>query len=112
VTATDLLQVAPQQDDSVTGTGSVADLRDGAMPFGRAVRALLEGTRNGGARAGAPGDRWLMLRIEEAIRGFDEIQQMAADDKPEAAPYASDTAQTLLVLAPRARAFGPVDSAA
>ena len=110
MTTANLLQGAPPEDAAGTRSGTVP--RDDAMSFGSAVRALLEGARVGRARAATPGDRWLMLRIEEALRGFDEIRQMATDDRPEAPLYASDTARTPMILAPQARNLGRADSAA
>ena len=88
-----------------------ASLRSAAWPvdvpsFGSAVSALLEDARVGRVSAATPEDRWLVLRIEEALSGFDDIQQM--DTVYDAVPpsNAGAAAATVSILARRARALG------
>ena len=80
MTALDLLQVAPS---AATAPRALAVAKPNGSPsVGRALGALLEDAREGRVSAASLGDRWLVLRIEEALRGFDDIQQMAAGDEP------------------------------
>jgi hypothetical protein len=80
VAALDLFQGAPP------GTTAARPLAvaepDGSPSVAGALGALLEDAREGRVSAESPGDRWLVVRIEEALTGFDDIQQMAAGDEP------------------------------
>lgn len=56
--------------------------RGNVQSIADALTALLEDARAGRVSTTARGGQWLMLRIEEALRGFDDIRQMAFDDPP------------------------------
>ena len=80
MTALELLQEASPAATAPRAL-AVAEL-DGSPSVAGALGALLEDAREGRVSAASPGDRWLVVRIEEALRGFDDIQQMAAGDEP------------------------------
>jgi hypothetical protein len=73
--------------------------------FGNALRSLLESARLSPAATKTPGDRWLILRIEEALRGFDEIQEITSGETREAPTYGA-TVGAASILARRAGALG------
>ncbi|HWC10898.1 MAG TPA: hypothetical protein VG455_06710 [Acidimicrobiales bacterium] len=106
MTALGLVQVAPPAATAASPS-SAADSRYGVPSVGSALRKLLEDARAGRARATSPGDRWLVLRIEEALLGFDDIQQMATDEELQPPTYAGGTAGRASIRASRARALTP-----
>ena len=106
MTALDLFQVAPPADTAASAS-SAADSRYGVPSVGSALRKLMEDARVGRVRATSPGDRWLVLRIEEALRGFDDIQQMATRDDLQPPTYPGGTAGRASIRASRARALTP-----
>ena len=66
------------------------DDRQGDAPsLADALGTLLEDALAGRFGATAHGGQWLILRIEEALCGFDDIQQMAVDDAPFTYPGAA-----------------------
>lgn len=102
MTIVNLLREAPQQSDS--GIGSGAPWRNNGPSFGSELRALLASARTGTVNATAPEDGWLVLRIEEALRGLDDIQQMATSDEPAPSTNVGVTGRSASIRAQRARA--------
>ena len=102
--STDLLREPPQR----TPTASLrsVDWPVDVPSFGSAVRALLEDARVGRVGVATPEDRWLVPRIEEALSGFDDIQQMDTGYEPVPPSNAGAAAATASILARRARALG------
>jgi hypothetical protein len=91
VTTVDLLQRA-RQGEIAPASGTDAARRVDVPSLASALRGLLADARMGKVRATTPGDRWLSLRIEEALRGFDDIQQMAVGHEPPLRLHAGGTA--------------------
>jgi hypothetical protein len=98
VTTVNLLQQS-RRGKIPTASGIDAAGRDGVPSLSNALGGLLANVRTGKVRATAPGDRWLALRIEEALRGFDDIQQMAVVE-PAPLLHAGRTG-TVSISAPR-----------
>jgi hypothetical protein len=98
VTTVNLLQ-QPRRGEIAIASGIDAAGRDGVPTLSSALGGLLADARTGKVRATAPGDRWLALRIEEALRGFDDIQQMAVAE-PAPLLHASRS-RTVSISAPR-----------
>lgn len=96
------LQRAPQ-GDIATESRPGARSRDDVPSLAIALRGLLADARMGRVRAAAPGDRWLALRIEEALRGFDDIQRMAIGHEPARPIPAGVTAGKVSISAGRVR---------
>jgi len=105
VTTVSPLQGA-QQENIASGLGIDAARRDDVACFASALSGLLADVRMGKVTATAPGDRWLALRVEEALRGFDDIQQMAVGHEPAPWTGAGATAGAVSILAPRVQALG------
>jgi hypothetical protein len=103
VTTANLLQRSPSADIA-TGSRTDAGSPDDVPSLASALRRLLADARTGRVRATAPGDRWLALRIEEALRAFEDIRQMAIGDESAPPMRADGTTGTLSILAPRVQA--------
>jgi hypothetical protein len=103
VTTLNVLEGTPQPN-VITHTGIDAVRRDDVASFATAVTALLNGALPT-TTASAPGDRWLVLRIKEALHDLDDIQQMDARDEPAAPTDAGrDDRVPALILARRVQA--------
>lgn len=99
--STDLLREPLQQTPT-------ASLRSADWPlvvpsFGSAVSALLEDARVGTVSVATPEDRWLVLRIDEALSGFDDIRQMDTGYEPAPRANIGAAAARVSILARRAR---------
>ena len=109
MTTVNLLQ-QPRRGKIATASGSDAAGRDGVPSLSNALGGLLADARTGKVSATAPGDRWLALRIEEALRGFDDIQQMAVAE-PASLLHTGRTG-TVSISAPRVQRWttqvGPI----
>ena len=96
--STNLLQ-APRHGRTATASGPDAVGRDEVPSLASELSGLLADARTGKVRATTPGDRWLALRIEEALRGFDDIQQMAIGHEPAPPMPAGGNAGRVSILA-------------
>jgi hypothetical protein len=85
------------------GAGGNGHRRDDLPTFASAVSAALDGVRAGTVSATAPEDRWLVGRIEEALAGVDDIQQMAGGGRRGTSPGTGGTHGTASILARRAQ---------
>ena len=82
MTAVDVVRGALPQAAGDSDMGHDAERQCAAASFAKALVALVADARACRVSATAPGERWLILRIDEALRGFADIQEMAADDEP------------------------------
>jgi hypothetical protein len=94
----------PLQHAYVPGGGGNRHGREGLPSFAGAVLALLDDVRGGTVSATSPEDRWLVRRIEEALGGVDDIQQMAGGGEQVPPLRTGGTHGTASILARRAQA--------
>lgn len=70
-----------------------------------ALEALMEDARAGRLTATTPDDRWLLLRMDEALQDCDAIRQMAIHDHPGQPMFARVSTEPVSIRAAEVRAL-------
>jgi hypothetical protein len=95
-----------QLENITSNLGTDAAWRDDVPCLASALRDLLVDVRMARVTATAPGDRWLALRVEDALRGFEDIRQMSIGHEPAPQMHAGATAGAVSILAPQVQVRG------